>query len=137
MSLINLGCFCASTSHGCSSRRRRARSAEVDTASSVATTLPGLRDTCGVVSTMRTRLGFSLTMSRDGFHAGGRGVRRMRNEGERDSSNARGDGWLWGRGKNNTRGPTTTTSCYCCFWMMISGFQEKRGLCNVPGLSNL
>ena len=92
MSLINLGCFCASTSHGCLSRR--ARSIGMGIASSVATTPPGLSDTCGVVNTMRTRLGFSLTMSRDGFHSGGRGVRRTRNEGERDSSNARGDGWL-------------------------------------------
>ena len=112
MSLINLGCFCASTSHGCSSRR--ARSVGMGIASSVATTPPGLSDNCGIVNTMRTRLWFSLTMSRDGFHAGGRGVHRTRNEGKRDSSNARGYGWSWGRGKNNTRGLTTATSC-CCF----------------------
>ena len=66
----------------------------MDIASSVTTIPLGLSDTSGAVNTMRTRLGFSLTMSRDEFHAGGRGVRRTRNEGERDSSNARGNGWL-------------------------------------------
>ena len=131
MSLISLGCFCASTNHGCSSRR--AKSAGTDIASSVATSTPlWLRDTSGAVNTMRTRLGFSLTMSRDGFHAGGRGVRRTRNEGERDSSNARGDGLLWGKGKNSTRGSTSTTSCS----RFLYYHQEKRSLCNVPGLSN-
>ena len=112
MSLINLGYFCASTSHGCSPRR--ARSAGMDIASSVATTLSGLSDTCAM-NTMRTRLGFSLTMSSDGFHAGGRGVRRTRNEGKRDSSNARGVNLPWGEGRNNTRVSITTTSC-CVFF---------------------
>ena len=48
--------------------------------------------TTSFVSSMRTRLGFSLEMSKDGFQDGGRTVRRMRNEGERDSANATGDG---------------------------------------------
>jgi hypothetical protein len=112
MSLINLGCFCASTSHGCS--LCRARSEGMDIGFSIAPTPAGLHDGCGAVSTMRTRLGFSLIMSKDEFHPGGRGVRRTRNEGERDSSKARGHGWFWGKGKNSTRGSTMATSCF--FW---------------------
>ena len=125
MSLINLGCFCASMSHGCSSRR--ASSAETDIASSVATSTPsGLHDTCGAVNTMRSRLGFSLTMSRDEFHAGGRGVCRTRNEGERDSSKARGDGWLCGRGKNSMRNPTIATSYFILFSGGLAGFRRNE-----------
>lgn len=54
---------------------------------------PGLENTCGLVSTMRTRLGFSLAISKDESHSGGKGVRKTRNEGERDSADASGDGW--------------------------------------------
>jgi len=60
----------------------------IDTATSVHPTKVAPSDTCCVVNTMRTRLGFSLTMSKDEFHTGGKGLCRTRNDGERDSANA-------------------------------------------------
>ena len=86
----------------------------MDISTSVGVKRSRSEDTRGLVNTMRARLGFSLAMSKDEFHAGGKGVRRTRNEGERDSANARGDGWPLGIGKNSRRGSTMASSC-CCF----------------------
>jgi hypothetical protein len=62
------------------------------------------------VSTMRFRLGFSLAMSRERFHAEGRDVRKSRSEGERDSARTRGDGWPPGMGASRMRGSISTAS---------------------------
>ena len=95
----------------------------MDTATSVATTPLRLVDIWGPVNTMRTRLGFSLTMSKDGLHTGRRGMRKTRSDGERDSANARGDGCLRGGGANSRRGSMIATS-YC--FMMISESWKRQ-----------
>jgi hypothetical protein len=53
---------------------------------------PGPDRSRDFVNTMRFRLGFSLAMRKEGSHIGGRGVRKIRNDGERDSARATGDG---------------------------------------------
>ena len=105
----------------------------MDTATSVATTPLRLVDIWGPVNTMRTRFGFSLTMSKDGLHIWRRGMRKTRSDGERDSASARGDGCLKGGGANSRRGSMMTTSC--CL-MMISESWKRRGSCNEPILAN-
>jgi len=62
------------------------------------------------MSTMRFRLGFSLAMRKEGSHAGGRDVRKIRSEGERDSARATGDGWPVGVGASRMRGSISTAS---------------------------
>jgi hypothetical protein len=106
---------------------------DTPTSRSVATTPLRFDDIWGPMNTMRTRLEFSLKTSKDGFHIGGRGVRKTRSDGERDSANARGDGWLRGRGANSRQGSMMTTSC--CL-MMISMSQERRSSRNEPSLAN-
>ena len=69
-------------------------------------------DTREVVRAMRIRLGFSLAMSKDGSHFGGRTVRKNRNVVERDSARATGDGCPRGDGmdESSRRGSISTTS---------------------------
>jgi hypothetical protein len=67
-------------------------------------------DTREVVSTMRFRLGFSLAMSTDGSHFGGRFVRKNRNVGERDNARATGDGCPRDMDESSRRGSIYTTS---------------------------
>jgi len=68
-------------------------------------------DTREVVSTRRFRLGFSLAMSKDGSHFGGRFVRKNRNVGERDNARAMGDGSpRGGMDESSRRGSISATS---------------------------
>jgi hypothetical protein len=59
---------------------------------------------------MCSRLGFSLAMRKEGSHTGGRVVRKIRNEGERDSARATGDGSPAGVGARRMRGSISTAS---------------------------
>jgi hypothetical protein len=70
----------------------------------------GLDRTRDLVSTMRFRLGFSLIVSKEGFHVGGRAVCTKRSEGERESATARGEGCPCVTGDNRPRGRMTTIS---------------------------
>jgi hypothetical protein len=67
-------------------------------------------DTREVVSAMRFKLGFSLAMSKDGSHFGGRFVRKNRNVVERDNARATGDGCPRGVDESSRRGSISTTS---------------------------
>ena len=67
-------------------------------------------DTREVVRAMRIRLGFSLAMSKDGSHFGGRFVRKNRKVAERDNARATGDGCPRGMDESSRRGSISTTS---------------------------
>ena len=67
-------------------------------------------DTRDVVSAMRSRLGFSLTTSKEGSHSAGRFVRKTRSVDERDNASATGDGCPRGMDESSRRGSITATS---------------------------
>ena len=81
------------------------------------------------MSTMRFKLGFSLAMRKDGSHTGGRGVRKTRNEGERDSARATGDGRPAGVGASRMRGSISTASCIRGKWEMVECGARRQRQC--------